>query len=868
MFRKRTFKAWLAAIALLVGLVELAPTSSPATAQSGAGGWTITTVAGIGTFPFSGDGGPATAAGVGRPSGVLRDSADNLFISDASNRVRKVDPSGTITTVAGNGSRRSSGDGGRAISAGLNPAGLALDDGGNLYIVDSANNRVRKVVPGADGEINGGSDEIITTVAGPGPRVGPLGDGGPATSARLGLPQNVTLDAAGALYIADWNNQRIRKVVPGDDKVINGGSDEIITTVAGTDRGFSGDGGPASVAQLSGPTDMEFNASGTLYIVDGSNHRIRKVVPGADGAINGGSDEVITTVAGNAEFPAVGAYGGDGGPATSAQLNRPNSLAVQGGNLLIADTGNNRIRRVDASGTIDTVAGAGAPGFGGDGGFAQLAQLNEPIGVAFDDSGNLYIADTGNHRVRRLETSYVWVSSPSGIIKVGEQTTYTVSVSGLPATANAVELTAQLDPSMTLGGVTASQGSCTPNGGTVTCQLGSIDPGTTAAVQIAATAREAGIIPVIAATVSSQDPDAIPGTRAVTAHTKISAADCGRVVTANTVLSEDLGPCEGNGIIVRSDAVTLDLGGHRVFGFGGPGDGTEAGIRLPLRTGVTVANGTVSDFDAGVLINQGASNTVSNLTVRDNIGPDDPNNVELGDGIVLFDSSGNFILNNVVTHNGIFDGIGVLGFRSHNNTIERNTVQETAGPADTGFGFGQGIILSAPALRGEERTFITGNMVNRNVVRRNASAGISSISNAEGNIMFNTVENNGLTNGPGNGIGLQVGRFIDAPITHLVVQGNEVHGNSADGIHIGGDFAAPDANQILNNNAANNGQLDLYDKNTNCAKNVWRNNRWGSGGYNQDCVTLGGLGPRSKPKPAPQAGVSQEPPIRRTPSSP
>jgi uncharacterized protein (TIGR03437 family) len=334
--------------------------------------YTITTVAGNATSASLGDGGPATSAQLSEPSGVTVDAAGNLYVADTlNNRIRKVS-NGVITTVAGSpaqGHGPFSGDGGPATSAQLYlPSGVAVDAAGNLYIADTGNDRVRKV-----------SNGVITTVAGTWKGFG--GDNGPATSAQMNAPVDVAVDAAGNLYIADYNNQCIRKVPNG-----------VITTVAGIGGipGFSGDNGPATSAQLIGPAGVAVDAAGNLYIAEVGNSRIRKV-----------SNGVITTVAGNGT-PGGGGYGGDGGPATSAQLYEPSGVAVDSaGNLYIADTANARIRRV-SNGLITTVAGNGTWGFSGDGGLATSAQLNYPQGLTADSVGNVYVADNSNNRIRVL----------------------------------------------------------------------------------------------------------------------------------------------------------------------------------------------------------------------------------------------------------------------------------------------------------------------------------------------------------------------------------------------------------------------------------------------------------------------------------
>ena len=349
---------------------------------------TISTIAGIGVRGYSGDGGPATQALLGDPEGVAVDGAGNLYIADSgNNRIRKVDvATGTISTIAGTGEWGYSGDGGPASQAEFrDPVGVAVDGNGNVYIADADNHRIRRV-DAATG--------TISTIAGTGER-GYSGDGGPATEAELGYPSGVTVDGAGNLYIADEGDDRIRKVDAATG---------TISTIAGTGEwGYSGDGGPAIEAQLSEPHGVAVDAVGNVYVTDYWNHRVRKV-----DAVTG----TISTIVGTGEW----GYSGDGGPATQAQLRYPSSVAVDGaGNLYIADSGNNRIRKVDvATGTISTIAGTGEWGYSGDGGPAIEAQLRYPSAVAVDGAGNLYIADSGNNRIRKVDVATGTISTIAG----------------------------------------------------------------------------------------------------------------------------------------------------------------------------------------------------------------------------------------------------------------------------------------------------------------------------------------------------------------------------------------------------------------------------------------------------------------------
>lgn len=333
----------------------------------------INTVAGNGALTFSGDGGAATNAALIHPRGVALDSVGNMYIADSANhRIRKVDINGVITTVAGNGSVSFSGDNGPATSAGLqSPFAVVGDAIGNLYIADTFHNRIRKV------DING----IISTIAGNG-SAGFSGDGGPAISAQLYLPYGIAVDNNGAIYISDTSNRRVRKV----------DSNGLINTIAGIGAtGSNGDGGLAINAKLT-PYGISVDGAGNVYFVDASGGRIRKIDTGG----------LISTVAGKG---GVG-FSGDGGMATEARLAYPYGVALDGsGNIYIADSSNNRIRKVDTTGIITTIAGNGDNSYSGDGGPAISAALKNPSGVTVTDSGIIYIADTNNNRIRKFDNN-------------------------------------------------------------------------------------------------------------------------------------------------------------------------------------------------------------------------------------------------------------------------------------------------------------------------------------------------------------------------------------------------------------------------------------------------------------------------------
>ena len=336
----------------------------------------IDTVAGNGAWTFHGDGVSAIMAPIFLPTAVAVDAAGNLFLSDSNNnRIRRVDAvSNAISTVAGDGIPGFSGDGGRATQASISaPAGLVIDGAGNIYFADASNSVIRRI-----DAVSG----VITTVAGTGGVEGYAGDGALATSAKLSLPQGVTLDAAHNLYIADTGNNVVRVV---------GATTGTIWTIAGTGMAtYNGDGQLATAAALSSPWNTAIGVDGLVYIADLGNNRVRRI-----DAVG-----MISTVVGNG----TPGFGGDGGAAAAALLDSPAAVVFDpAGNLYVADAANNRVRKVTVStGLIDTISGNGLETFSGDTGPATKAGLYGPYALYFDGSGNLFVADMFHNRIRRI----------------------------------------------------------------------------------------------------------------------------------------------------------------------------------------------------------------------------------------------------------------------------------------------------------------------------------------------------------------------------------------------------------------------------------------------------------------------------------
>ncbi len=524
--------------------------------------------------------------------------------------------------------------------------------------------------------------------------------------------------------------------------------------------------------------------------------------------------------------------------ATAARLNDPQGVNLApNGDLLIADTGNNRVRRVDvATGKISTVAGNGAFGLGTDGVQATTTTVVGPTDVMVDSSGNLIIAEAGFNRIRMV--------TPAGIIT-------TIAGNGIP-------------------GFSGDGGPARAATLNVPTQL-EFD----ASGNLLFTDRANGRVRRIAAGTPPPPP----------------TMGCGAVITATTTLTADVGPCPGDGLVIGANNITLNLNGHTISGTGA-GDGSHAGIRLTARSGVRIAGtpgSTVRGFSAGVAIIGGSGDRVSGLTIRDNVGPISDQAI-FGDGVAVFFSANNTIIDNTITHNGVYDGVGILGPNSNDNRILNNRISDTVDMGQISGGTGNGVIVNAfldenfPREQSVHRNSIIGNRI-----ETSDNSGVANLSSVDGVVANNLIRGNGRdpANNPRNGIGV---RHLERaqPDTHMIIQANTVVDNhGGDGIQIGAEVNTVSVNQvhgnddgilvtqqghrnqILNNDASNNlaaiGFADLDDENFtfiptfpfqlfDCDQNTWRGNIWGSGGYFPDCTAIGGHpAPGGPPAPMPAA---------------
>jgi sugar lactone lactonase YvrE len=341
-----------------------------------------------GGFSYTGDGGPALQAGFPGANSVKYHS-NNVYISQGifgDYAIRKIDPNGIITTIAGTGQIGFSGDGGAATLAQLNrPLEMAFDKNGNLYFTDQLNHRIRKI----------NTSGIITTIAGIG-TIGYSGDNNPAINAELNYPTGLVIDSHGNLYVSDTENSVIRKI----DTL------GIITTIAGTVGiyGYAGDGGLATNATLNRPGRMGIDKNDGIYISD-NDHRIRKIT----------SSGVITTIAGTG----VNAHSGDGGLAIAADIYNPAGMDIDTlGNVFIAEYGANRVRKINQAGIITTIAGTGATTSSGDGGPAINSGIYGPTAVSLDKNGSLYVLEYSMNKVRVIYNIYVNTTNGVDDLKV------------------------------------------------------------------------------------------------------------------------------------------------------------------------------------------------------------------------------------------------------------------------------------------------------------------------------------------------------------------------------------------------------------------------------------------------------------------
>lgn len=457
----------------------------------------------------------------------------------------------------------------------------------------------------------------------------------------------------------------------------------------------------------------------------------------------------------------------------------------------------------------------------------------------------------------------------------GQPLTYTLAVANAgPRDATHVTVVDALPSDVTLVSATTTHGSCTHAGRAVTCSLGTMAPHSSATVVEKTTVHDAtGASLINTATVSAHQADANPANNIATTTTPVDAPGCGQVITTSTTLSADIGPCLANGVIIGADHITLNLNGHRIFGRASGRDDI-VGIPLPVRLGVTIENGSVDSFAEGIFVNSGAGNTIKNMNVHDNIGPRQGPGLnapqpDFGDGILIESSSSNQVLSSTINHNGIFDGIAILGLDANFNLIQGNTITN-----NTSFGAsgdGQGIDVNPFLSPGDPRRgdSLYGNRIVSNTISGNESAGTSSISDVHGTFEYNDVEHNGVGPSavfPENGIGLG-DNAVATPNTDMLVDHNKVIGNGADGIQA--VFAT--GNRILNNttggnNANGQGFHDLDDLSGNCTSNTWLHNTYSSAGVTPPCLASTNQGPRSAtaaPARRP-SGVLTSPTLRHT----
>ncbi|MFY7884615.1 MAG: NHL repeat-containing protein, partial [Dolichospermum sp.] len=389
-------------------------------------GYNVSTLAGSGTATFAD--GTGTAASFYRPWGLAIDASENIYVADAfNNRIRKISPTGVVTTLAGSGTPAYS-DGTGVSASFTGPSGVAVDLSGNVYVADQYNHRIRKIT----------SAGVVTTLAGNGTAAFGNGTG---TAAYFNYPTGIAVDANGFVYVADQNNHRIRKISPAG----------VVTTFAGSGSyGYSD--GASGVAMFRSPTDVKVDANGYVYVADYGNNTIRKITP----------EGVVSTIAGSGTV--TGGYADGNG--TSAAFNRPASITLDAvGNIFVADQVGERIRKITTNGDVTTISGSGTGGFAN--GSAANSVFNRPIGITSDISGNIYVGDYNNNRVRKISPCGTPATTPtiSGALSFcsGSSTTLTAPASIGYLWSNGA--TTQSITVSTAGSYTVSifNGSCTSN---------------------------------------------------------------------------------------------------------------------------------------------------------------------------------------------------------------------------------------------------------------------------------------------------------------------------------------------------------------------------------------------------------------------
>jgi uncharacterized repeat protein (TIGR01451 family) len=489
-------------------------------------GGVVTTLAGLAGSIGSADG-TGSAARFNFPSAVAVDSSGNVYVADENNNtIRKITPAGVVTTLAGLAGSYGSADGTGSAARFYYPAGIAVDSSGNVYVADTYNNTIRKITP----------DGVVTTLAGCA-MCNPDSVDGTGSDARFNSPWGVAVDSSGNVYVADTYNNTIRKITPAG----------VVTTLAGLTGAYGSDDGTGSAARFNQPLGVAVDSSGNVYVADAAftsfgdpgNNSIRKITPVG----------VVTTLAG-----LTGTIGSDDGTGGAARFADPQGVAVDSsGNVYVADSpyfnysseasiAGDTIRKITPGGVVTTLAGlAGVDG--SDDGTGSAARFDEPLGIAVDSFGNLYVADEFNETIRKgRRTSADLSISNAGmpdIVLIGQTVTYTLSVTNSgPDTAEDIIVTDTLPAGVTF--VSASPG-CSNASGTVTCSLGSLASGASDSITIVVTANTVGVL-TNSAVVDASTFDPVPDNNSAYATTLV-ATPCDLI--AELVASVEASALEG-----------------------------------------------------------------------------------------------------------------------------------------------------------------------------------------------------------------------------------------------------------------------------------------------------------------------------------